>query len=48
MKALVKTQRGKDSSTEQIIKHKAPLVQWEWLFEACENLNALKALIVPD
>lgn len=33
---------------EKIITHKAPLSQWESLFEACENLKALKALIVPD
>ncbi|MEX0776726.1 MAG: alcohol dehydrogenase catalytic domain-containing protein [Phycisphaeraceae bacterium] len=32
---------------EKIITHKLPLTQWEDAFAACENLQALKGLLVP-
>jgi L-iditol 2-dehydrogenase len=33
---------------EKLITHKAPLENWESLFEACENLSALKGLLIPS
>ena len=33
---------------ETLITHKAPLSQWEKVFEACENLEGLKGLLIPD
>ena len=32
---------------EKIITHKAPLDQWQDAFDACENLQAIKALLTP-
>jgi L-iditol 2-dehydrogenase len=32
---------------EKLITHKAPLTQWESVFAACENLQALKGLLTP-
>ena len=32
---------------EKVITHRGPIEQWEALFDAVENLQALKALIVP-
>ena len=33
--------------SEQVITHRGPLEKWEELFDAVENLKALKALIIP-
>ena len=32
---------------EQLITHRVPLEQWEELFDALENLQALKGLVIP-
>lgn len=32
---------------EKLITHRVPLTEWEPLFDACENLQALKGLLVP-
>jgi L-iditol 2-dehydrogenase len=32
---------------EKLITHKAPLEEWDSVFTACENLQALKGLLVP-
>ena len=33
---------------EKLITHKAPLAEWERVFEACENLEGLKGLLIPE
>lgn len=33
---------------EKVITHRAPLDDWERLFSDCENLKALKALLIPS
>jgi L-iditol 2-dehydrogenase len=33
--------------SEQVITHRGPLSQWEEIFDAVENLKALKALLIP-
>ena len=32
---------------EKVITHRAPLAEWEPVFDAIENLQALKALLIP-
>ena len=33
---------------EKVISHKAPLADWERVFDDIENLKALKGILIPE